>query len=147
VDHNHLRDYLYANIPMSSLMGVTVESLSESSVILGAPLEKNINHKKTVFGGSIQSLAVLSCWSTLYLNLKKSNLPNEIVIVSSNIKYLKPLRNDFFAKCVIHNQETISNFIKTFKRKSKARIALSAVVCTNNEICAEFHGDFAAIKP
>jgi len=56
-----LEDYLWEHIPISKAMGVRVDSASLEKVILEAPFTNNINHKKTVFGGSLH---IESCKST-----------------------------------------------------------------------------------
>ena len=92
-----LEDYLYRNIPISEAMGVRVARASTDSISLTAPLQANINHKRTAFGGSLQAVATLACWTLLHVNLREDADPSEIVITNSNIDYIRPVTADFTA--------------------------------------------------
>ncbi len=70
----HLRaiqDYLHEHIPLSKAMGVSVVEADAVGIVLSAPLEPNINHRDTVFGGSASSLAVLAAWSVVHFGLQR----------------------------------------------------------------------------
>ncbi|WP_436054037.1 YiiD C-terminal domain-containing protein [Phenylobacterium sp. LjRoot225] len=45
---------------MSKAMQVEVIAAKTDATILRAPLEPNINHRETAFGGSVSALAILS---------------------------------------------------------------------------------------
>lgn len=75
-----LKRYLYTNIPLSEAMKVSVETATTDSVVLSAPLEPNINHKSTVFGGSASAVAILAAWSLVHLRLEREGHHSEIVI-------------------------------------------------------------------
>ena len=73
-----LENYLHKHIPISSAMGIHVDHAATDHIILKAPLSNNINHKMTVFGGSLHSAATLACWSLLHVNFAEqiSRTPN-----------------------------------------------------------------------
>ena len=50
-----VEDYLHQHIPLSLYMEVKVKQADEYGVTLQAPLEPNINHRSTVFGGSVSA--------------------------------------------------------------------------------------------
>ena len=56
----NLEKYLHKHIPISSAMGVKVDVASSERVVLSAPFLNNINHKQTVFGGSLHAVATLT---------------------------------------------------------------------------------------
>ena len=56
-------------------MAVSVKAVTTDTVILAAPLEPNINHKHTVFGGSASALGILAAWSLLHVRLVDAGLP------------------------------------------------------------------------
>jgi thioesterase domain-containing protein len=58
-----LQDHLHAHILLTRAMQVSVVSFAPRAVVLAAPLEPNINHRDTVFGGSASALAMLPAWS------------------------------------------------------------------------------------
>ena len=48
-----LQKVLNEEIPLTNAIGISVESCDSLSLTLAAPLHKNINHKRTAFGGSL----------------------------------------------------------------------------------------------
>lgn len=140
-----LEHYLRQHIPLSEAMGVRVKSCSSSHIILSAPFENNINHKKTVFGGSLHAVATLACWSLLHVNLSDFEHV-QIVIASSEISYLAPVNTDFKAECSMPDRSDWEKFQKTLQRKGKARIKLRATVVQSSKLCVDYHGVFVAVR-
>ena len=60
---NELELYLHEHIPLSKAMAVSVVVANQDEVVLGAPLEPNINHREAVF----ERLGVRSCLLTLMI--------------------------------------------------------------------------------
>lgn len=141
-----LEQYLHDQIPLSVALGVQVALASRSKIIIHAPLANNINHKKTVFGGSLHAIATLACWGLLYLNLKDQLDCSEIVITHSEIDFLLPVTDDFSATAMLPEPPVWDKFIKTLERKGKARIQLGASVSQNGVNAVVFQGTFAVLK-
>lgn len=142
-----LQDYIHAHIPISRAMGLKIEQAAKDKVILSAPITLNINHKKTVFGGSLQSISTLACWSLVFINLKDS-LDNiyEIVIYKSEIKYLRPVTKDFRVQCEVTNKEEFGKFQNTLLKRSKGRISLVARIYQDGVLAVDYKGEFVAIR-
>ncbi len=127
-------------------MGVKVELASANQVVLNAPLSNNINHKSTVFGGSLHAVATLACWGLLHIHLSDfQDKKIQIVISKSDTEYLKPVTSDFKAECSFPDASEWEFFTKTLLKKNKARIKLHAKVIQNNQICLNYTGTFVAI--
>lgn len=142
-----LTEYLYQHIPLSAAMGIKVENATTHHVILSAPLSKNINHKKTVFGGSLHASATLACWSLLYLNLRETaNEPVQIVIAKSEVVYCAPVETDFFVECVVPDEIAWRRFIKMLETKKKGRIQLFAQIFQNGHLCVDYQAVFGVKK-
>ncbi len=137
-----LQDVLHSEIPLTKHIGLTVVEHTDLSLTLSAPLENNINHKCTAFGGSIYSVSVLSGWGLIYLLLKKYNLPGHIVIQESNTKFIKPVNTDITAKCSFSSTKQRDKFINMYKRKGVARIKLISDISCNNENSVIFNGTY-----
>jgi hypothetical protein len=74
---SELERYLCKHIPMASVLGVNVRQASLDSVIVGAPLSRNLNHRGTVFGGSASAVAILAGWLLLDVRLRTTGVaPN-----------------------------------------------------------------------
>src|SRR5512138_1403770 len=127
-DRARLEAYLHDAIPISAAMGVRVAEASDERVKLSAPLGPNLNHKKTAFGGSLYSTALLAGWSWTYLCLGREALSAEIVIASSRSRYQRPALADFEATCEAPNDEAIVRFVQTVKRKGLAQLELGITV-------------------
>lgn len=138
--------YLHSHIPISAAMGVKAIVAERDRVVLRAPLAANINHKSTAFGGSLQALATLSCWTLLHLNLRHTAKAGEIVITSSNINYIRPVTKDFEAEASLPEGNRWPVFLKTFDRRGKARIQLTASIMEDDELAIDYTGSFAALK-
>ncbi|MCC2646952.1 MAG: hypothetical protein K0R02_1017 [Rickettsiaceae bacterium] len=146
INFDALEKYIYKNIPISLSLGVKIDDATSDEIILTAPLEANINHKNTVFGGSLHSVATLACWSLLYINIQKYYESCEIVISSSKIDYKKPVKEDFSAICVKPNETDWEKFIKMLDRKGKGRISLKAKIYQGDSLAVDYLGEFVVIK-
>ncbi len=61
--------YFTVQIILRIQIGIRVDISSLEKVVLEAPFLNNINHKQTVFGGSLHAVTTLACWSLLHINL------------------------------------------------------------------------------
>ncbi|AZL16393.1 YiiD C-terminal domain-containing protein [Rickettsiales endosymbiont of Stachyamoeba lipophora] len=141
-----LQNYLHKNIPISVALGVEVKDATCSRVVLSAPIELNINHKGTVFGGSLHSLATLSCWGLVFMNLADYPLPTEIVIANSEIKYLTPVKNNFTVECSTIDKHDWIQFKEVLDEKGKSRIKLNANIYQGGDLAIDYQGVFVAIS-
>jgi thioesterase domain-containing protein len=144
-NERQLESYLHQQIPISKAIGIKALYASLEKVILAAPFSNNINHKKTIFGGSLHAVATLACWSLLHLNLKNKNLKNQIVITQSETNYHLPVDADFKVECELPDQEDWKRFIKILNAKKKGRIHLSARIYHQEQLCVSYRAAFAAI--
>lgn len=141
-----LEEYLYFNIPLSKALGITIKEASSQRVIIQAPAHPNINHKKTIFGGSLHAVATLSCWCLAFINLKNLDVSVEIVIQNSQIDYLCPVTTDFYAECLFPPEENWQRFECALLKKGKAKIRLNAKIYQQERLAVDYYGMFAAIK-
>ncbi|MCJ2180650.1 YiiD C-terminal domain-containing protein [Novosphingobium album (ex Hu et al. 2023)] len=146
MDPQTLREYLYRQIPLSAAMQVEVRSATAQSVVLSAPLEPNINHKSTVFGGSASALAILAAWSLVHLRLVKEGLPSEVVIQSNQMDYGHPMQGMFTASSMLVDQTAWPMFVKTLARKKRARIEVRSVLTCGDDEAGSSTGRFVAFR-
>ena len=140
-----LESYLHTHIPISRHMGVTVLEANEECVRLRLPLEPNINHRQTVFGGSESAAAILSGWSLLWVRLRGREPSPKLVIRSSTMEYDRPIESAFTAATLPIGSEDWQRFMISLERKGKARINLRAVLEVGEVVCGEFCGTFIAL--
>jgi len=127
-------------------MGVEVAACERNRVVLRAPLECNLNHKSTAFGGSLYSLGVLSGWSLLYMYLRDRRLAAQIVIHESSIAYRHPVRHDFTAECAAGDEAVLERAAALFGRRGVARVRLDSTVRDGGLAAVEFHGSYALLR-
>jgi thioesterase domain-containing protein len=139
-----IQELLHTKIPITRAPGVKVEAFDGERLILSAPLDRNINHMGTAFGGSLNALAVMSGYGLLWLELQ--NPECHIVIRDSSISYHHPVRGEIRATCIRPPEEFLSEFKKTFHEKGRARIALSATIEDKGITCVSFQGIFVALR-
>lgn len=138
--------YLHRHIPLSAAMGVRVAECTAAGVTLAAPLEPNVNHRATVFGGSISAVAILAAWSWLHFALRGAGESARLVIQSNRIEYLAPIAGDFTARCEGVDPERLRVFLATFRRHGRARLEVTARLDYQGTAAATFAGDYVAVR-
>src|SRR5690606_9091764 len=133
--------HVYQLVPQ---MQERVEEMREDALVLHAPLAPIRNHIGTVFGGSLNALATLSCWGLVWLALHGRGA--QIVIREGNMKFRRPATGDFTARCSLPSAERLQAFSTQFEQRGRAGIELRAEVHCQAARVAEFHGSFVAIK-
>jgi len=143
IDPAAVEAYLHAHIPISAAMGITVTAADPVEVALSAPLEPNVNHRSTVFGGSCASVAILAAWTLVHLRVAGSAA--RVVIQHAETDYLLPIRGPFTATCRLDDEAQWDRFRRTLARHGRARIELDATVSGNGLLVAGFRGTYVAI--
>lgn len=91
-DSRYLESVLHHDIPLTRDMGLKVLDWHEQQLSLHLPLDPNVNHKSTMFGGSLYCGAVLAGWGWLHLRLKEEGITDgHIVIQEGQISYPLPV--------------------------------------------------------
>jgi len=138
--------YLHQKIPISAAMGVRVKTATLERVDLWLPLQPNINHEKTLFGGSAAAAATLAAWTLLHLRLTAAGAEPQLVVQRGAMEYKKPIVGDFEATCLFGDTAAWGRFSHTLARRGKARLTMTArLMQGTNEMCA-FFGDFVALR-
>lgn len=134
-----LKEFLYAEIPLTQTMGVRVALLQP--LTLEAPVALNSNHLRTAFGGSINAVATLAAYALLWLELHECKSMH-VVIAESSIRFLRPVRETIRAVCP--PPDGLEEFKRGIALENRALICLSVTVEENGAVAAEFHGSFVA---
>lgn len=141
-----LQSYLHAHIPLSAAMQVRVEVATPETVVLGAPLAPNINHRDTVFGGSASALAILSAWCLLHVRLRATGHAPRLVIQRNTMSYDKPVSGYFTATAVAPEAGDWQAFLRMLGRKGLARVAVSSTLLFEGRQVGRFEGQFVALE-
>jgi thioesterase domain-containing protein len=128
-DSESLESVLHQDIPLTRSMGLRVLHWRDGQLCLQLPLQANVNHKHTMFGGSLYCGAVLAGWGWLHLRLREQGIADgHIVIHESRISYPLPVTGDALALCDAPPQAQWDRFLATYARHGRARLVLQARV-------------------
>ncbi len=140
-----LQQVLHHDIPLTQAMGMKVLSWQDHQLRLHLPLAPNINHKSTVFGGSLYCGAVLAGWGWLHLRLQEAGIGGgHIVIQDGQISYPLPVREDAVAICDAPDEAVWERFVTTYQRRGRARLMLPTRICAqgSDQEAVRFIGQF-----
>jgi thioesterase domain-containing protein len=126
-------------------MGIQVVRADLECVALSAPLEPNINHRSSVFGGSCASVAMLAAWSLVLLRVRDGGRDARIVIQHGSMDYLTPIDDVFIATSRSPDEAIWSRFLKALDRGRPARVELGAEVESASRLVAAFEGAYVAV--
>ena len=138
--------YLHDHIPLSRHLGARVTAAGHDAVRISAPLEPNLNHRGTAFGGSISALAILSGWTWLFVNLQQDGFQGRIVIQSNTMDYVAPGEGEFTATCRAPTAERWTLLREMLRERGRGRIELDADVTVGDRLIATFHGRYVAVS-
>jgi thioesterase domain-containing protein len=142
------REYLQRRIvgefAVAKHMGIVVESADDSAVVLRAPLAPNANHKRTAFGGSLYSVAVLAGWAWATRYLASRGVAADAVIQESTMRFLAPVEGELRATAAAPSEVQIDKFRKKLQRAGRGRIRLRVEIGRDHIVAALFEGEFVA---
>jgi len=105
MEPHELARYIHEHIPLSKAIGVSVLAIEADAVTLQAPLEPNLNHQQTVFGGSASALAILASWALLHVRLQSAGIAARLVIQRNVMEYQSPILGQFTARSTLEHPE------------------------------------------
>jgi thioesterase domain-containing protein len=144
-DSRYLESLLHNDIPLTQEMGVKVLSWHEHQLRLQLPLAPNVNHKSTMFGGSLYCAAVLAGWGWLCLRLREAAIEDgHIVIQEGQISYPLPVTGNAIALCDAPEEKVWRKFLATYERYGRARLTLQTRVTNidSDEDAVRFSGQY-----
>ncbi|MBC3348988.1 YiiD C-terminal domain-containing protein [Pseudomonas sp. SWRI196] len=128
-DSRYLESILHHDIPLTRDMGLKVLDWQARQLRLFLPLEANVNHKSTMFGGSLYCGAVLGGWGWLHLALREEGIEDgHIVIQEGQISYPLPVTRDATVICHPPEEKVWKRFLATYRRYGRARLTLQTQV-------------------
>ena len=140
-----LERYLHEQIPLSAAMQVAVLAATPERVRLAAPLAPNINHRRTVFGGSAAAVATLAAWGLLHLRLAADRFAGRLVIRRSEMDFEQAIAGDFEAEAQAPADERWERFRSAVVRGRPARIEMHATLTFAGAQAGAFNGEFVAL--
>ncbi|MAZ48427.1 MAG: thioesterase [Halobacteriovoraceae bacterium] len=124
---------LLSAIPVVSAMEVDITEIGLRELTLTAPLNTNINYEGTAFGGSLNTLCILSGYLLVHHTMHSEQMHiDSLVIQDSQIKYQGPVNDNFYATARVEQADR-DKFLTMLKRKGTGRIKIYSSVKTGSE--------------
>lgn len=142
---DEVETYLREHIPLSGDMGVRVLDPGPDRVVLEAPLEPNLNHRATAFGGSVAAVAMLAGWALVHFRLKAEGVAAETVIHRGDMRYDAPIQGPFRALCARVADGPWQRFTKAIVRHGRGRIGVVVTVEVGGGAVATLGASYVAL--
>ncbi|QOL26009.1 YiiD C-terminal domain-containing protein [Thalassotalea sp. LPB0316] len=132
----------HATIPASKAMAIEVTSYDRQKLVTRCDLMFNKNLHNTMFAGSINTLATLTGWGWVHLQLRQLGFEGDIVLAQGNINYLAPIPH--YSHAVVEKADTIESY-QRLKDGRKAKAEITCHVYSGSKIAASFHGVYVVV--
>ena len=132
----------HQTIPLSAFMQLDIEQFDGSTLYCNAALAPNQNLHHTMFAGSIYTLATLTAWGLVYLQLKDLGLEGDIVLADGQIRYQAPLRHQPRARASLLQAQ---GSLQALAQGKKVRQSLKVELLDGEQKVAEFEGRFVVL--
>lgn len=127
-------------IPISKAMGVRVISYTGDTLTTTAPLEQNINHQHSAFGGSLFSLAAMSGWGLMQMKLSELLLDCNTVVMDGEVSYQRPVYDDL--ECTVKLPPDSETLFTELEENGTARTELVATFESNGKVAMQMKGRY-----
>ncbi|MDD2319737.1 MAG: thioesterase domain-containing protein [Geobacteraceae bacterium] len=141
-----LEETFHAQIPITRTMGIRVLRYDGTGLVLGAPLEANVNDKGTAFGGSLYSLLVLAGWGLLQLKLREEGITGDVMIHQSSVTYSQPVTDDWEVHCELVPSAGYTRFLERLRTRGRARLTLESHIMAGSRVAVSFQGSYVAVS-
>ena len=139
-----LQDIWHETIPLSKAMNIQISYFDGKALITHCEGNFNKNLHNTMFAGSIYTLATLTGWGWVYLQLQHLQLNGDIVLAKADIEYHAPITGHGYAKV---KAESVSGDFTRLTLGKNARIKLTAHLYSGDNIAATFNGSYVVLAP
>ena len=148
MENEDLQKYIYEHIPIVQKNLLEIKKTDSGSIFIRGFYKDHINHRNSVFGGSISTALILAAWANVRDLLLSQGITNGIIVIQSEeIKFLQPVNRDFIARIQSVSEDKKHKFSAMLNKFGKSRIKIEAVLTHENEqeTLAHFLGDFVVV--
>lgn len=141
---HELQETWQQHIPISDSMGIRIYQYTGRLFETRANLARNINVHETMFAGSIYSLATLTGWGMVQLQLQEKGLDGAVVLAEGSVQYLEPLRSE--PRAIAHLDDMHGD-MAVLRQGKNAHVNLDVSVYDGDEAVAYFNGRYVVKAP
>ena len=134
--------FLQEQIPLTAAMQLQTDFFSKEKIRLSVPLAPNKNDKNTGFGGSIACLLTVCGWSMMYANFQTQFPDAKIVVQKSELRYLAPITDDFYAGCQCTDIAVKESVCENLQRHGKGKLSLHIDCYCKDVLSATLDGTY-----
>ena len=149
MEHEDLQAYIYDHIPIVKQNGFSIETDDTPYASVTGIFKEHINHRNSVFGGSLSTALILASWASVRGILRREGIEDGIIVIQSQtVRFEKPVMEDFVARVVPISTSGLAKFISMYRKFGKTRIRLEAHIAHagSRESLAAFEGDFVVMR-
>ncbi|WDE11197.1 bifunctional GNAT family N-acetyltransferase/thioesterase [Thalassomonas haliotis] len=139
---DELQTTWHQTIPMSRAMDIRVCFYDGQEIITHCDPDFNKNLHHTMFAGSIYTLATLTGWGYVYMQLREQGLEGDIVLAEGNIRYRAPIKGPAYART---SAQLACGDISPLSQGRRARFQLEVRVGCGDETAASFTGSYVVL--
>jgi thioesterase domain-containing protein len=136
----------HEEIPLTRAMALEPVSWRDGTLTVAADLAPNVNVHGTAFAGSLYSIAALSGWGLVHLELERADVAGSIVIADGRIRYQRPVTERIVARCTLATADREAGLRALAGPAGKARFSLTSVIECDGRPAAEFEGVYAVLR-
>lgn len=139
-----LQHIWHQTIPLSKAMNIELSFYDGKTLMTHCEPSFNKNLHNTMFAGSIYTLATLTGWGWVYMQLEHANQQHngDTVLAEGNIRYLAPITEFAYAKTSI---ELATGDASPLISNKKARFNIIVNVYSGDKVAAIFTGRYVVI--
>jgi thioesterase domain-containing protein len=135
--------FLHEEIPLTRAIGMAVTAWDGQAVTLTAPLEPNLNHADTAFGGSIASMGIMAGYCLAYLMLAERKISNRLLIQQSSVEFLRPIDGEIVSRACV--PADAAAMVELLQKKRRAKLTLTSEVSCKGMLAARHTGVYVAM--
>lgn len=140
--YRQLQQCWHQQIPLSHFMQIEITTFDGTELRCTAPLEPNSNLHGTMFAGSIYSLATLTGWGLLHLQLQSLEREADLVLADASIRYLRPVKQQPEARCSLLNAR---GDLSVLRYQHNASQHHRVDIYSGDKVAAVFEGHYKAL--
>ena len=145
----NLQQYIYEHIPIIKQNNFTISQDPDGRIAVQGNYREHINHRNSVFGGSLSTALILSAWAYVRKVLQDRDCGEVVIVIQSQeVKYLEPVTADFWAVAKEIDEKEQSRLAAMLDKFAKARLEITASVTHLGQAncLAEFRGQFVIVQ-
>lgn len=147
MNFSDINEYISQHLPGIDACKIKVQKKCSNTLVVSAPLNLNHNDKNIAFGGNLYNIALMACWSTMFIECKKKIKKPNILTRDGQIRYRHQCNQEIIqAICKIPNERQWEGFFAHYEKTGKTSLSLSSKIISNNEIAVFFDGVFVLLS-